>query len=184
MIRHNGKTRINSLKDVGSKQRQKIILDSNFISNHFQPNTPFDFRLLHTKQFLELLHPLYSFSSGVLHDLNENRTNVKTESKYYQEKLDLYYSVCKVALHHILIAPQKVCVLCGSISKPVLSAVRNIVVYVSLTKEPQPGSLISSRCIDHKNCGHRGKYGWDVVPCDTNSLKIFQPFPDRHTLPY
>ena len=130
-----------------------------------------------------MLHPKVDFNDDTLTCMRTNSPDLAINHAYYKEKVEDYYVMPGVSLHHILIATQTKCVICGSISKPEPSKIKTITVYVSLGKEPERGTVMPTRCT-RRGCRHRGNYGWDMVPVSLTNDKLFQPLKDRHTLPY
>ena len=167
----------------GSQSEWEVMLDYSFIRNYLPGPTPAKFRRKHTKQFLSLFHPDVSLTDDDLNCMKRMSSDVVVASGDFKKKLDLYYADSGVSLHHVLIAPQKICAKYGSPSKPAVSKLNAIVVYTSLSEEPGPGSVIPSRCTK-KDCGHWGNNGWDVCTWPDDSRRLFKPLKNRHTLPY
>ena len=161
----------------------QLMLDFTFITNHLPENTPVIFRTKHTKGFLQLLHPAALLSDDVLFCMEMESSKTPICSEQYAEKLELYYAASGVALHHLLIAPQETCTVCGFSSKPEAQRSRTILVYSALGAEPCHGTIMPSRCANRKCC-HRGNYGWDIIPAESNTGRIFKPLKNRHSLPY
>ena len=171
------------MSGVSSKDSCQLILDFTFIRNHFPENVPVSFRTKHTKGFLELFHPNTLLSKDVLLRMEKDASTTRIWSEQYKEKLDQYSAASGVALHHIIIATQETCTVCGCCSKPDATRSRSILVYTSLGEEPCQGIIIPSRCIKSK-CRHRGNYGWDIVPTNKDKKRVFKPLERRHCLPY
>ena len=159
------------------------MMDYTFIRNRIPENTPVNFRHVHTKGFLHMLHPKFDFNEDTLTCMRTNSPDLPINHAYYKEKVEEYYIMSGVSSHHILIATQTNCVICGSVSKPEPSKMKTITVYVSLRKEPESGTVMATRCT-RRGCRHRGNYGWDMVPVILTIDKLFQPLKDRRTLPY
>ena len=118
----------------------------------------------------------------VLLRMEKESSATRIYSEEFKKRIDLYYTNSGVSLHHLIIATQTKCAVCGYHSKPVAHRARSILVYSSLGKEPLLGTVIPSRCTS-KKCRHRGYYGWDVIPL-TNGKNIFKPLRTRHCLPF
>ena len=109
--------------------------DFTFIRNRIPENTPAKFRHVHTKGFLQMLHPKLDFKEDTLTCMRANSSDLPINHAYYKEKVEEYYIISGVSLHHILIATQTKCVICGSLLKPEPSKMKTITVYVSPRKE-------------------------------------------------
>ena len=144
--------------NIPSKSEWQLMLDFNFIRNRLPENTPSRFRTKHTMAFLRLLHPKLVIDDIILSSMDLSSSQVTINDSYYDDKIDHYYNVSGVSLHHLLIPPNHSCAVCGSPSKPVASSIRSILVYASLNKEPKLGSIMRTRCVS-KLCRHRGDYG-------------------------
>ena len=171
------------MKHVPSKIEWQLMLDYTFIRNCMPENTPTNFRRTHTKGFLHMLHSELDLDEDTLTRMRTNSPQFPINVAYYEEKIEEYYVKCGVSLHHILIATQTNCVVCGSLSKPEPSKMKTVYVYTSLNKDPQSGTVMPTRCTK-TTCRHRGHYGWDLVPGTLANRRLFQPLKNRHTLPY
>ena len=122
------------------------MLDYTFIRNHLPTNTPLSFRRKHTLGFLQLEHSTLSCDIGDLKVMDVKTSDVQISIEYYLKKLDSYCGQSGVALRHILIANQTVCMECGSPSKPSSGDSKPILVYTTLGTEPLQGTIMPSRC--------------------------------------
>ena len=159
------------------------MIDFSFIRNRLPKNTPVKFRRKHMKGFLHMLHPNLDLDEETLTCMTSNAVDHPISNAYYDDKIEEYYAISGVALHHILIATQSSCVVCGSLSKPEACKMKTVIVYSSLTQEPRSGTVMPTRCTK-RTCRHRGNYGWDIVPATSSNGRLFKPLNDRHTLPY
>ena len=161
----------------------QVMQDYAFITSCMPEITPAEFRRRHTKDFLQMLHPDIDVSDEDIKCMNNTSVATVFEKAFYKKNLDQYYEKSGVALHHVLIATQTICVKCGCTSKPSPCDLNNILVYTSLGHEPNPGSVIPSRCTS-RNCRHRANYGWDVFNKTIGKNRIFKPIKNRHCLTY
>lgn len=168
---------------MSSKSDWQLMLDYTFIRNRMPENTPSRFRSKHTKGFLQFLHSNVLIDDEAIQGMECRSSDVVIMSSFYNEKIDRYYALSGVSLHHLLIATQQICVECGSVSKPDVNRSKSILVYTSLLEEPQVGTIMPSRCVS-KKCRHRGNYGWDVVHNKSDDSRMFRPLSNRHCLPY
>ena len=145
--------KVSILDEITGKQKIKLVMDFSFISRHIPQITPVRFRDYHTKQFLEMLHPNLSLEPSIFQHLRAVIPKAKAEGKYYKEKLKEYYAEFGIPMEHLLISTQTECSACGSKSKPVSVEGVTVEVYVSLSKEPEHGFIIPSRCVSPK-CRH------------------------------
>ena len=139
------------------------MIDFSFIRNRLPENTPVKFRRKHMKGFLHMLHPNFDLDEETLTCMSSNAVEHPISDAYYDDKIEEYYAISGVSLHHILIATQTCCVVCGSLSKPDACKMKTVIVYSCLTQEPRSGTVMPTRCTN-STCRHRGNYGWDIVP--------------------
>ena len=168
---------------IPSKTEWQLIVDFTFIRNRMPENTPVKFRCTHTKGFLHLLHPNLDIDDETLTVMTASSSQHPIDDAYYHDKIEEYFVISGVSLHHILVATQTKCAVCGSRSKPDVSKMKTVTVYSSLNQEPRHGTVIPTRCTK-STCRHRGNYGWDVIPAMSTNGKLFRPLESRHTLPY
>ena len=103
---------------VPSKLEWQLMMDYTFIRNRIPENTPVNFRRVHTKGFLHMLHPKVDFNDDTLTCMRTNSPDLAINHAYYKEKVEEYYIMSGVSLHQILIATQTNCVICGWVSEP------------------------------------------------------------------
>ena len=130
-----------------------------------------------------MLHPNLDLDEETITCMMSNAVDHPISDAYYDDKIEEYYTISGVSLHHILIATQTCCVICGSLSKTDASKLKTVIVYSCLSQEPRSGTIMPTRCTK-RTCRHRGNYGWDIVPATLSNGRMFKPLNDRHTLPY
>ena len=166
-----------------SKAEWQLMIDYTLISNHIPLDTPKAFRNKHLLGFLQLLQPTMTLDLELLDSMYKNSVESDIASGSLKPKLESSYSVSGVPWHHILIGSQKTCVVCGARAMPYASRVSPILVYTSLSEDPQLGSIFHRRCTNRK-CQHRIHYSWDVVFTGTAKEPLFKPQLNRHLQPY
>ena len=95
---------------------------------------------------VHMLHPNLDLDEETLTCMTSNAVNHPISNAYYDDKIEEYYAISGVALHHILIATQSSCVVCGSLSKPEACKMKTVILYSSLTQEPRSGTVMPTRC--------------------------------------
>ena len=140
---------------IPSKSEWQLIVDFTFIRNRMPENTPVRFRRTHTKGFLNMLHPNLDIDDDMVTRMTSSSSQHPIDDAYYYDKIEEYFVTSGVSLHHILIATQSNCGVCGSISKPEASKMKTVTVYTSLKQEPRSGTVMPTRCT-RKTCRHRG----------------------------
>ena len=118
------------------------MIDFSFIRNRLPENTPVKFRRKHMKGFLHILHPNLDLDEETLTCMMSNAVEHPISDAYYDDKIEEYYTISGVSLHHILIATQTCCAVCGSLSKPDASKMKTVIVYSCLTQEPRSGTIM------------------------------------------
>ena len=122
-----------------SKAEWQLMIDYTLISNHIPLDTPKAFRNKHLLGFLQFLHPTMTLDHELLESMQKNSVESDIASGSFKQKLERYYSVSGVPLHHILIGSQKTCVVCGARAMPYASRVSSILVYTSLSEDAEMG---------------------------------------------
>ena len=166
-----------------TKSDWQVMQDYAFVTNCLPAITPSDFRMKHTKNFLQMLHPHISINDDDIKCMRLTISPIFFDKSSYKKKVDQYYAKSGFSLHHVLIATQTICVNCGFNSKPSPCDLHTILIYTSLGEEPSQGSVIPSRCTN-TNCRHWSNYGWDVFTKSEGNHRIFKPLYDRHMMPY
>ena len=100
---------------VLSKFEWQLMMDYTFVQNRIPENTPVNFRHVHTKGFLNMLHPKFDFNEDTLTCMRTNSPDLPINHAYYKEKVEEYYIMSGVSSHHILVATQTLCYLWVSI---------------------------------------------------------------------
>ena len=78
---------------------------------------------------MPLLHPrvdFNDFNDDTLTCMRTNSPDLAINHAYYKENVEEYYIKSGGLLHHILIATETNCVICGSVSKPEPSKIKTI----------------------------------------------------------
>ena len=79
-----------------------------------------------------MLHPKVDCNDDTLTRMRTNSPDLPINHAYYKEKVEEYYIMSGVLLHHILIATQTNSVICASVSKPEPSQIKtNTVIRIS-----------------------------------------------------
>ena len=111
---------------IPSKTEWQLIVDFTFIRNRMPENTPVNFRCSHTKGFLHLLHPNLDIDDETLTVMTASSSQHPIDDAYYYDKIEEYFVISGVSLHHILVATQTKCAVCGSRSKPEASKMKTV----------------------------------------------------------
>ena len=72
---------------VPSKFEWQLMMDYTFIRNRIPENTPAKFRHVHTKGFLQMLHPKVDFKEDTLTCMRKNSPDLPINHAYYKEKV-------------------------------------------------------------------------------------------------
>ena len=96
---------------IPSKTEWQLIVDLTFIRNRMPENTPVKFRCTHTKGFLHLLHPNLDIDDDMVTRMTSSSSQQPIDDAYYHDKIEEYFVISGVSLHHILIATKFLCCL-------------------------------------------------------------------------
>ena len=77
------------------------MIDFSFIRNRFPENTPVKFRRKHMKGFLHMLHPNLDLDEETISCMMSNAVKHPISDAYYDDKIEEYYAISGVSLHHI-----------------------------------------------------------------------------------